>query len=426
MAGSHKILFLLLAAVLALPVSASAQRYRGERQIVRGGLAAKPDSLSQASGDKIFAAADSLSAAADSLLVAADSMLVLSADSIPVMSADSTPALTTDSMPASPADTLSSQRQHVDSLLAGDSLRDTLTTGYLDSLEAAAPDSANMKRRERKPFISDSMGLSRVCWVSAVLPGFGQIYNKQYWKLPILYSTVGASLGMFIHENNRYKPLKNEFDRLTNLGLNRTEQLNAVQTKMIRSNTLREVYLGAAIVSYLYFIGDAAICYSTNEVSNIKRATTLSIICPGAGQIYNKSYWRVPIVMGGIATTIYCIDWNNRGYQRFKKAYRLRAGYDKNPEDYPSGSTDEFHGRYSASFLKNLRDSYRRNRDLCIILTAGMYILQIVDAHVDAHLRDFDISDDLSMNLMPVVDYAYAPTVGRTSPVFGMNLCINF
>ena len=68
--------------------------------------------------------------------------------------------------------------------------------------------------------------------------------------------------------------------------------------------------------------------YSTNEVSNVKKATTLACICPGAGQIYNKSYWKVPFVVGGFATLIYCIDWNNRGYQRFKKAYSLRADYD--------------------------------------------------------------------------------------------------
>jgi hypothetical protein len=176
------------------------------------------------------------------------------------------------------------------------------------------------------------------------------------------------------------------------------------------------------IASYLYFIGDAAVNYSTNEVSSVTKATTLSLICPGAGQIYNKSYWRVPIVVGGFASTIYCIDWNNRGYQRFKKAYRLRADYDQNPDLYPDGSPDEFKGRYASSFLKNLRNSYRRNRDLCIILTAGVYLLQILDAHVDAHLQDFDISDDLTMNVEPYFDYT---SVG-TQPVYGVNMSLKF
>ena len=184
-----------------------------------------------------------------------------------------------------------------------------------------------------EPWFGDSVSLSRMCWTSALLPGYGQIYNKQYWKLPILYGTLGTSIGFAIHQNSIYKPLKKEYDALIlENGLMRTEELNLVQRKMIRSNTTRQLLWGAAVASYIYFLGDAAVNYSTNEVSNVKKATTLSLICPGAGQIYNKSYWRVPIVVGGFATTIYCIDWNNRGYQRFKKAYRLKADYDANPD----------------------------------------------------------------------------------------------
>ena len=275
----------------------------------------------------------------------------------------------------------------------------------------------------RKPFISDSMGLSRVCWLSLPLPGFGQIYNKQYWKLGVLYPVVGASLGMFIHENKQYKPLKAEYDQyLIDHGYFRTPELDKIQTQLIRHNTRQQIYAGIAIATYLYFIGDAAINYSTNEVSKVKKATTLSTIFPGAGQIFNKSYWRVPILIGGMASTIYTIDWNNRGYQRFKTAYALCVDYKKNPDKYPNGAPDEFRGAYSETFLKNLKDSYRRNRDLCILLTAGVYILQIIDAHVDAHLQDYDISDDLSMNVEPYFDYS---TVA-TKPVFGLNLNLNF
>ena len=170
---------------------------------------------------------------------------------------------------------------------------------------------------------------------------------------------------------------------------------------------------------------------------------TFAAICPAAGQVYNKSYWKVPIVLGGFASMIYIIDWNTRGYQRFKKAYRLRYDYDqkvaahnqwkedvKNDPDLPepenpASSTDEFKGRYSADFLKNLKNNYRRNRDLSIIATAGLYILQIVDAHVDAHLKDFDVSDDLSMRIEPAVDYAFIAGTG-VRPVVGFNFSINF
>ena len=123
--------------------------------------------------------------------------------------------------------------------------------------------------------------------------------------------------------------------------------------------------------SYIYFIGDAAVNYSTNEVSSVKKATTLACIFPGAGQIYNKSYWKVPFVVGGFAAMIYCIDWNNRGYQRFKKAYNQISDYEQHPEKYPDGPVDEFGGRYSASYILNLRNNFRRNRDLCIIISAA-------------------------------------------------------
>lgn len=281
----------------------------------------------------------------------------------------------------------------------------------------------NRKGEVRKPFISDSMGLSRVCLLSVPLPGFGQIYNKQYWKLGILYPMMGASITMFVRENKQYKPLKAQYDQyLVDHGYMRTPELDQLQTKMIRHNTMQQIYAGLAIATYIYFIGDAAVNYSTNEVSQVKKATTLSTICPGAGQIYNKSYWRVPIVLGGLASTIYTIDWNNRGYQRFKTAYALRVDFDKNPDKYPNGAADEFRGAYTATFLKNLKDSYRRNRDLCILLTAGIYLLQIMDAHVDAHLQDYDISDDLSMNMEPFVGLSY----DGSQPTFGVNMSLKF
>lgn len=382
-----------------------ARQLRGGREIVRSGMRPSAEVVRNSQLDS--AAVARLS----------DSLRRLPSDSLHLMS---------DSMKVMLPDTLRN------------SLFPELMTTYDSLAMAYAPkkdtlqhlsekERRRLERKEnRKPFISDSMALRKVCIASAIMPGFGQIYNKQYWKLPILYGTLGASLGMFIYEHKKYTPLKNEFDALTDKGMHRTEYLNALQRDMIRHNTLRQVFLVSTIASYLYFIGDAAMCYATNNVSSVSRATTLSTICPGAGQIYNKSYWRVPIVVGGFATTIYCIDWNNRGYQRFKKAYRLRQAYDTAPEEYPQGSPDEFGGRYSATFLKNLRDSYRRNRDLCIIITAGLYILQIVDAHVDAHLRDFDITDDLSVDVTPAIDYSYNPMVGMGSATVGMNVTFKF
>ena len=413
---------ILLLGLLFVCSSVSAQinpytrQRRGERTIIRSGQVYTPDSLEVARRDSLR------------ITKLADDLRKLTPDSLATIREEIRKQLP-DSLQKSIfgglRDSLSMSR---DSLaLAGklvvDSLAKdtTLTERQLRRLE---------RRENRTPYFSDSMSLRKVCLTSAVLPGFGQIYNKQYWKLPILYGTVGTSLGMCLWSNSKYKPLKAEFESLTDKGLSRTPEMNLVQREMIKYNTMRQVFMVSTIASYIYFLGDACLKYSTTEVSHINKATTLAMICPGAGQIYNKSYWRLPIVVGGFATTIYCIDWNNRGYQRFQKAYRLLAEYEANPDPtlYPNGSPDEFNGRYSASFLKNLRNSYRRNRDLCIILTAGLYILQIVDAHVDAHLRDYDISKDLSVSLTPAIGYSYnrmAPYSGGGTTV-GMNLSLTF
>lgn len=380
---------ILLAALLVIvgALPAAAQLPRSSRTVIRGGMFEKPDSLRQKRDSTAWAG---LSRELDSL-----SALQFVADSAMLR------ALRTDDI------------HTLDSLIRFD---------LLAKQKAAAADTI----RKKGWFMNDSMSLSKVCWISTVLPGYGQVYNKQYWKLPILYGVLGAGIGLFLNENKTYKPLKQEFDAMTTASTIRRPELDAVQARMIRSNTKRQLYMGLTVASYIYFIGDAAVNYATNDVSDVKKATTLACICPGAGQIYNKSYWKVPFVVGGFATMIYCIDWNNRGFQRFKKAYALRADYEANPDKYPDGSPDEFHGRYTPTYLKNLRDSNRRNRDMCIIFTAGLYILQIVDAHVDAHLKDYDISDDLTMNLEPLVNYAYVPAAGGNRPMFGFNVSFNF
>ncbi len=371
-----------------------AQLRRSEKSYVQGGVlvavdTTKVDSLSRrVTPDSLQR--DSLSAA-DSLLFARGEMT----DSLLLSRAQSTPV-------------------------------DSLATPL--ALKSASPLHHTARQEEEKrPFFSDSMSLSRMSLLSAVIPGYGQIYNKQYWKLPILYGALGAGIYMYANENKTYKPLKEQYDLLLmNSGGYRDTEINTVQAAMIKSNTRRQLYLGATIASYIYFMGDAVMNYSTNDVSDIKKATTLSMICPGAGQIYNKSYWRVPIVLGMFASTIYVYDWNNRGYKRFQTAYTLKLDYDNNPDNYPDGSLDEFGGSYSTSVLQSYRDSYRRNRDLALILTAGAYLLQVLDAHVDAHLKDFDISDDLSLNVEPAINYSNMVNGYSDSASYGLNINLRF
>ena len=120
-----------------------------------------------------------------------------------------------------------------------------------------------------------------------------------------------------------------------------------------------------------------------------KKAALFSAIIPGSGQIYTEKYWKLPIVYAGIITSIYFIDENNKKYENYKEAALL--SYD----------TGENQLGYTYSELKTLKDHYRRNRDVSYFSLAGIYILNIVDASVNAHLYNFDVSEDISINIKP-------------------------
>ncbi len=309
--------------------------------------------------------------------------------------------------------------------------------GTVDSPDSTtmASMSARERRRLRKeqmradttlyrhsPLFKDTIAVSPMAWISLVAPGFGQFYNGDYWKIPVLYATVGTSLYFGIKQHKQYVKYRNEYNYYLVRDPNREKyvaQMDAAQTRMIQHNTWRQVLFAGAIGSYLYFIGDGVINYPTKDL-RIKTATTLSTIFPGAGQFYNGSYWRAPIFIGGIASMIYVIDWNDRIYQRYKTAYT--AVTDDDPITTPPRGMPS-----DPNSLKNTRDSARRNRDLCIILTGLVYFINIMDAHVDAHLKDYDISDDLSyrLRLEPSLNTINTQTHGSTN-AFGFNLSYTF
>lgn len=116
------------------------------------------------------------------------------------------------------------------------------------------------------------------------------------------------------------------------------------------------------------------------------KAAFYSAILPGLGQAYNKSYWKIPIVYGAIGTGVYFYTTNNQEYQRYRNAYKQRL----------KGLDDEFKGQYSDATLINAQRGFQRNRDLSLIVTIGLYVLNIVEANVDAHLKQFNVNDDLS------------------------------
>lgn len=162
---------------------------------------------------------------------------------------------------------------------------------------------------------------------------------------------------------------------------------------------------------------------------NPTRAVLYSAICPGLGQIYNRKYWKLPLVYGSFMGCIYAVTWNNKNLKDYSQAYKDIMSddpvlnnswqnflpYGANPEEYIHNSN--FQDR-----LKRQKDYYRRYRDLSIIITGLVYFICMIDAYVDAQLFDFDISPNLSMRVVPIME---EPT-NHNSRSYGVGCSINF
>lgn len=144
------------------------------------------------------------------------------------------------------------------------------------------------------------------------------------------------------------------------------------------------------------------------EIHSPKKAAIYSAVLPGLGQAYNRKYWKIPLVYGGFAAFGYFIDWNNDNYRISKNAYLDLTDKDENTNSFMNLKYIEYYDLNNPTMVERLKDGlikrqdyYRRNRDLLVILTVAFYGLNIIDASVDAHFFDWDISDDLTMNLKP-------------------------
>lgn len=150
------------------------------------------------------------------------------------------------------------------------------------------------------------------------------------------------------------------------------------------------------------------------------RAVWLSALCPGLGQIYNRRYWKLPIVVGAYMGLGYATSWNSRMLTDYTVAYRDIMDTDPSTDSYmdffPSTTKEEdLDKEWLKNILKRRKDYFRQNRDLCIICMVGVYLVAMVDAYVDASLAQFDISPDLSMKVAPAVipaNTSRLPSVG--------------
>ena len=164
---------------------------------------------------------------------------------------------------------------------------------------------------------------------------------------------------------------------------------------------------------------------------NPKRALWLALVLPGAGQIYNRKYWKLPIIYGGFMGCISALTWNNMMYKDYSQAYLDIMDNDPGTASYNKflhlgvQINDQNMERYKSLF-KSRKDKYRRWRDLSFFVMLGVYAISVIDAYVDAELSEFDISKDLSLRVSPGVIPSGLGGNPLQAQSLGLNCCLNF
>ena len=224
---------------------------------------------------------------------------------------------------------------------------------------------------------------------SALIIGGSQIYNRQAWKLPIVYGTIGGSLGAGIWLNTSG-----------------------------RHEAAKYCFIGAG-VAYWATLMDGVINFRPNDYPHPGTATLFSLLVPGLGQIYNREYWKLPIYLGGMGFAVhYYLDCRTN-YERFRNIY-LEAS---DPEAAYSGPI-------SADQALYYRNVYRRYRDYSVLAIAALYLLQVIDANVFSYMHDFEVDDDISLRVAPAMilpEYQIASIQPVSQQAaFGLKLGLSF
>lgn len=213
----------------------------------------------------------------------------------------------------------------------------------------------------------DSLTIARMVTGGIVLPGYTQAYNRQYWKIPVVFAGMGTGIYMGYRYNLKYLSTENE-------------------SYMLYRNLC---YLGAGLF-YWGSLLDGVANFKYDKPVLPARATLYSALLPGLGQMYNGDYWKLPIIYGGLMSCGYFLQYNQMQYKRYKTMY-----------NHATAKPSEYDGWMTAENIKWYRDTFRRYRDYSIIATVIVYALNVIDANVFAHFQDFDVSDDLSLRIEP-------------------------
>lgn len=290
---------------------------------------------------------------------------------------------------------------------------DTLFRSTKAAQTTTAPDTTQPKQR-----YSPKKALR---W--SLLPGGGQIYNQQYWKAPLIIGAFSGALTMTIKRKLDYNHYYQQYTaELTNLGIGLPATLTSEELADLRGKKQRALRdynhwrVATAVVYGVNLLDAFASAYVRNDrkAHSPVKAAYYSAILPGLGQAYNRKYWKIPIVYGGFAAAGYIMYTNGNNMQRATKEYlaRTRPGY---------GDLDPALAIYSDSRLLQIRGIYKRYYELSIIVASVWYILNIIDATADAHLNDFDISDDLGWQVKPYFDTGGNAAHTNTLPALSNN-----
>ena len=261
---------------------------------------------------------------------------------------------------------------------------------------------------------------------SVIMPGTAQYYNRDYWKMPIFYAGMGAFAGTGGYYMHKYVRTKKAYDSFQTekeafeLKYGNIEYPFMAPELDLASKKKGTWLLVGAGLFYWGSLLDGVICYESETEPNPGRATIYSALLPGLGQIYNGELFKVPIYWGCLLGSVHFLMNNNTNYKRFKRIHN-------------EASMENNQSPISAETAKWYRDVYRRYRDYSIVATALFYFLQVIDANVFAYMHDFEVNDDISLNIEPAVippDNAYAihTTPGGLTgqSAFGLRLGFTF
>lgn len=227
--------------------------------------------------------------------------------------------------------------------------------------------------------------IGTMCAGSALIIGGNQIYNQQYWKLPIVYTGIFAPLGAGIYLNTQGK-----------------------------HDAAKYCFIGAG-VAYWGTMLDGVISFKSERYPLPGRATLFSLLCPGLGQAYNGEYWKIPIYIGALATAYYFYDTNNINYERYRRIYKEATS-----------TETSYSGPITAETAVYYRDIYRQYRDYSTLAMVLIYALQVIDANVFSYMHDFEIADDMAMSVRPSVIMPETQLAYNPGPAFGVNVGFRF